>query len=43
MVGFRVRVNQDRVVTVGLEGDHVVSLIIAELGIPIGWIRRRSN
>ena len=28
MVGFRVRVNQDRVVTIGLERDHVVSLII---------------
>ena len=28
MIGFRVQVNQDRAVTIGLEGDHVVSVII---------------
>ena len=28
MIGFRVRVNQDRVVTIGLDGDHSVSVTI---------------
>jgi hypothetical protein len=28
MIGFRIQVNRDRIVTAGLEGDHVVSLTV---------------